>query len=79
MVQYTPLTFDASICFEQHYHGIEGDSASTAETYAIISSLSKLPVRQDIGGKCVTFLKLNEHPIRKSNKSFEVGYKLFFL
>jgi ATP-dependent Lon protease len=38
----------ASICFEQSYSGVEGDSASSTELYAILSSLSGLPIRQDV-------------------------------
>jgi predicted ATP-dependent protease len=44
-----PLSFGASVVFEQTYTPIEGDSASTAELFAILSSLSGLPARQDIG------------------------------
>ncbi len=43
-----PLTLSASICFEQNYGGIDGDSASSTELYALLSSLSRLPLRQDI-------------------------------
>ncbi|MER3513553.1 MAG: ATP-dependent protease, partial [Chloroflexota bacterium] len=43
-----PLTLSAQITFEQSYGGIEGDSASSAELYALISSLSGIPLRQDI-------------------------------
>jgi lon-related putative ATP-dependent protease len=43
-----PLTVSASIAFEQSYSGVEGDSASSTEVYAILSSLSGLPLRQDI-------------------------------
>jgi predicted ATP-dependent protease len=43
-----PLSFSCSLTFEQSYGGIEGDSASLAETCAILSSLSGLPIRQDI-------------------------------
>jgi predicted ATP-dependent protease len=46
--QDKPLSLSASLCFEQSYTGIEGDSASSTELYAILSSLSDLPVRQDI-------------------------------
>ncbi|MGQ9747663.1 MAG: Lon-insertion domain-containing protein, partial [Candidatus Caldatribacteriaceae bacterium] len=46
--QDKPLSMSASICFEQSYEGIEGDSASLAETCAILSDLADLPVRQDI-------------------------------
>jgi lon-related putative ATP-dependent protease len=44
----TPLSVAASITFEQVYEGVEGDSASTTELYALLSSLSGLPLRQDI-------------------------------
>ena len=44
-----PLGFDASVVFEQTYLPIEGDSASTAELFALLSSLSRLPARQDLG------------------------------
>jgi len=43
-----PLSFSASICFEQSYEGVEGDSASSTELYALLSALSGLPVRQGI-------------------------------
>ncbi|MHB8166653.1 MAG: Lon protease family protein [Sulfuricella sp.] len=43
-----PLSLNASIVFEQEYHGVEGDSASSAELYALLSSLSGLPLRQGI-------------------------------
>ena len=46
--QEIPLSLAASICFEQLYSGIEGDSASSAELFAILSSLSDLPVYQGI-------------------------------
>lgn len=46
--QDIPLSLTASICFEQLYSGIDGDSASSAELYAILSSLSELPVKQGI-------------------------------
>jgi predicted ATP-dependent protease len=43
-----PLALNASIVFEQEYHGVEGDSASCAELYAVLSSLSGLPLKQGI-------------------------------
>jgi len=43
-----PLAFNASIVFEQEYSGVEGDSASCAELYTLISSLSGLPLKQGI-------------------------------
>ncbi len=47
-VHNTPLAFNASIVFEQEYHGVEGDSASCAELYALLSSLSGVPLKQGI-------------------------------
>ncbi len=46
--QDTPLTLSASICFEQLYEEIEGDSATCTEFYALMSSLSGLPLNQGI-------------------------------
>jgi predicted ATP-dependent protease len=43
-----PLIFSASICFEQSYGGVDGDSASSTEVYALLSDLSGLPIRQDL-------------------------------
>ncbi len=41
-----PLTLSARVVFEQNYSGIEGDSASSTELYALLSALSGLPVKQ---------------------------------
>jgi len=46
--QERPLSFAASICFEQSYGGVDGDSASSTELYALLSSLSGLPIRQGV-------------------------------
>lgn len=46
--QKSPLSLSASITFEQLYSGVDGDSASSTELYAILSSLAELPLRQDI-------------------------------
>ncbi|MCD8090244.1 MAG: AAA family ATPase [Clostridiales bacterium] len=43
-----PLSFSCRLCFEQNYGGVDGDSASSTEIYAILSGLSELPLRQDI-------------------------------
>ena len=43
-----PLSVSISITFEQSYDGIDGDSASSTELYAVLSSLSGIPIRQDI-------------------------------
>jgi len=46
--QNKPLTLTASLCFEQSYGGIDGDSASSAELYALLSSLAEAPICQGI-------------------------------
>ncbi len=43
-----PLAMGASVGFEQLYEEVEGDSASSAELYAILSSLAGLPIRQGL-------------------------------
>jgi predicted ATP-dependent protease len=43
-----PLTFNASVTFEQSYEEVEGDSASSAELYAILTALAEVPVTQSI-------------------------------
>ncbi len=46
--QHHPLSLGASLAFEQLYGGIDGDSASSAELYALLSALADLPVQQGI-------------------------------
>ena len=46
--QEFPLSLNASICFEQLYGGVDGDSASSTELYALLSSLSGIPISQSI-------------------------------
>lgn len=46
--QDKPLSLSARIVFEQNYSGVDGDSASSTELYAILSALSGLPIRQNI-------------------------------
>jgi predicted ATP-dependent protease len=68
-----PLSFSAAIVFEQEYYGVEGDSASCAELYVLLSSLSGLPIKQGIA---VTG-SLNQHgevlPVGGLNEKIE-GY-----
>lgn len=68
-----PLSLNASIVFEQEYHGVEGDSASCAELFVLLSSLSGLPLRQ---GVAVTGA-INQHgdvlPVGGINEKIE-GY-----
>ncbi|UCC66429.1 MAG: AAA family ATPase, partial [Deltaproteobacteria bacterium] len=46
--QDKPLSLSSRLVFEQSYSGVEGDSASSTELYAILSSLSGLPIKQGI-------------------------------
>jgi lon-related putative ATP-dependent protease len=46
--QDKPLAMSASIAFEQSYSGVDGDSASSTEMYALLSSLSGVPIKQGI-------------------------------
>ena len=46
--QQHPLSLSSSVCFEQSYDGVDGDSASSTELYAILSSLAEVPIRQGI-------------------------------
>jgi predicted ATP-dependent protease len=43
-----PFSLHASLVFEQSYGGVDGDSASSAELYALLSALSGLPIRQGL-------------------------------
>ena len=72
----TPLALNASIVFEQEYHGVEGDSASCAELFALLSSLSGVPLRQGIA---VTGA-LNQHgevlPVGGINEKIEGWFRV---
>jgi ATP-dependent Lon protease len=46
--QDKPLSLAASVCFEQSYSGVDGDSASSTEIYAMLSALAGVPIRQDM-------------------------------
>jgi lon-related putative ATP-dependent protease len=46
--QDKPISLSASICFEQSYEGVEGDSASSTELYALLSSISGITIKQNI-------------------------------
>lgn len=71
--QLNPLNLTASLVFEQEYSGVDGDSASCAELFALLSSLAKLPVKQGIA---ITGA-LNQHgevlPVGGLNEKIE-GY-----
>lgn len=69
--QDKPLTMSASICFEQSYGGIDGDSASSTEVYALLSSLSGVPLRQDIAVTGSVNQKGEIQPIGGVNEKIE--------
>ncbi len=46
--QDKPLSLSASICFEQSYSGVDGDSASSTEVYSLLSALADLPISQEL-------------------------------
>ena len=72
--QQLPVSFGASITFEQSYGGVEGDSASIAELIAVISSLSGIPVRQDLAITGSMNQMGNAQPIGGINEKVEGFY-----
>jgi predicted ATP-dependent protease len=66
-----PLTISASICFEQLYDGIEGDSASSTELYALLSSLAEVPIKQYIAVTGSVNQKGEIQPIGGVNEKIE--------
>jgi len=69
--QDKPITMTASICFEQSYSGVDGDSASSTEIYALLSSLSGIPLRQDIAVTGSVNQKGEIQPIGGVNEKIE--------
>jgi len=69
--QDKPITMSASICFEQSYSGVDGDSASSTEIYALLSSLSGLPLHQDIAVTGSVNQKGEVQPIGGVNEKIE--------
>lgn len=69
--QDKPLAISASLCFEQSYSGVDGDSASSTEIYALLSALSGLPLRQDIAVTGSVNQKGEIQPIGGVNRKIE--------
>jgi len=69
--QDKPLVMNASICFEQSYGGVDGDSASSTEIYAILSSLAEVPIRQDLAVTGSVNQKGEIQPIGGVNQKIE--------
>jgi len=69
--QEHPLSLSASLCFEQSYEGVEGDSASSTELYALLSSLSDVPIKQNIAITGSVNQKGEVQPIGGVNQKIE--------
>ncbi|MDP2729952.1 MAG: AAA family ATPase [Dehalococcoidales bacterium] len=74
--QDKPLSLSASLCFEQSYEGVEGDSASSAELYAILSSLADIPIKQNIAVTGSVNQKGEIQPIGGVNQKIEGFFKV---
>ena len=74
--QDIPLSLTASICFEQLYNGVDGDSASSTELYGLLSSLSEIPINQSIAVTGSVNQKGEIQPIGGVNEKIEGFYKI---
>ena len=74
--QDIPLSLTASLCFEQLYNGVDGDSASSTELYAILSSLSGIPINQAISVTGSVNQKGEIQPIGGVNDKIEGFFKI---
>lgn len=69
-----PLNLTASLCFEQSYGGVDGDSASAAELFCLLSSLAETPLRQDLAVTGSINQKGEIQPIGGVNSKIEGFY-----
>lgn len=74
--QDMPLSLTASLCFEQMYSGVDGDSASSTELYAILSSLSGVPINQAIAVTGSVNQKGEIQPIGGANEKIEGFFQI---
>jgi len=74
--QDKPLALTASLAFEQNYGGVDGDSASSAELYALLSSLSEAPLQQGIAVTGSVNQKGEVQPIGGVNEKIEGFFDL---
>ena len=74
--QDIPLCLTASICFEQLYNGVDGDSASSTELYALLSSLSGIPIKQSIAVTGSVNQKGQIQPIGGVNEKIEGFFQI---
>jgi lon-related putative ATP-dependent protease len=71
-----PLSFSATLCFEQVYEEIEGDSASSTEYYGLISGISEIPIKQGIAVTGSINQKGEVQPIGGVNEKIEGYYSI---
>lgn len=74
--QDIPLCLTASICFEQLYNGVDGDSASSTELYGLLSSLSEIPINQSIAVTGSVNQKGQIQPIGGVNEKIEGFFQI---
>ena len=74
--QDIPLCLTASICFEQLYNGVDGDSASSTELYGLLSSLSEIPINQSIAVTGSVNQKGQIQPIGGVNEKVEGFFQI---
>jgi ATP-dependent Lon protease len=74
--QDKPLTLSASICFEQSYGSIDGDSASSTELYALLSSIAGVPIKQNIAVTGSVDQKGNVQAIGGVNEKIEGFFRV---
>jgi len=74
--QTHPVAMTASICFEQSYSGIDGDSASSTEIYALLSALSGVPIRQELAVTGSVDQYGNVQAIGGANEKIEGYYRV---
>jgi predicted ATP-dependent protease len=72
--QMHPLSFGASLVFEQTYEAIDGDSASSSELYALLSSLSGFPIRQELAVTGSVDQQGSIQPVGGINEKVEAFY-----
>ncbi len=74
--QRQPLSLTASLTFEQNYGGIDGDSASSTELYALLSSLSEIPIKQSLAVTGSVNQRGEIQPIGGANEKIEGFFRL---
>jgi len=71
-----PLSLSASICFEQSYAGVDGDSASSTEVYGLLSALAEVPIRQGVAVTGSVDQRGNVQAIGGVNEKIEGFFKV---